>query len=177
MKRQLILIMLLFLFIAGCDDSDKPGNIKTSGTVTIDNSIYPTGNYYYSIGFNFSKAEKVPSNGSPKPDIILNNEGLSVFILQTNSGLNGFYLVGEYVDEATAKQAFDNLTAPVVTQWEDWANPVRPDQIWIYRSADEHYAKIRIISTFSETRNSIDYAECTFGWVYQPDGSLTFPGK
>ncbi len=102
---------------------------------------------------------------------------LSIFILQTGAGLNGFYLAGEYADEATARQAFNNLTAPVVTQWEEWANPVKPNQVWVYRSADEHYAKIRIASVFSESRSPRNYAECTLEWVYQPDGSLTFPGK
>jgi hypothetical protein len=177
MKRHLIAILLMLLPLTGCDDSNKPGNVKTSGTETIDNSIYPIGNDYYSIGFNFSLAKKVSSRDTPKPDIILNNEGLSVFILQTNSGLNGFFLAGEYADAASAKQAFDNLTAPVVSGWAEWANPVIPNQVWVYRSADEHYAKIRIISTFSEERTPIDYAECTFEWVYQPDGTLAFPGK
>jgi len=177
MNWQLTLILLLFLGIAGCDDPDKPGKTDTSGTTTIDNTLYGTTNYY-AIGFNFAAAEKVSSLAKPAPDLLIELGGtLDLFILQTGAGLNGFFLQGEYSDETKAKQAFDNLEAPVVTQWEDWANPVRPNQVWVYRSADEHYAKIRIFSTFSETRTPQDYAECTFEWVYQPDGSLTFPGE
>jgi hypothetical protein len=72
---------------------------------------------------------------------------------------------------------FYNLTSFTVPEWKVWADSVMPNQIWIYRSGTEHYAKIRIISTVSETRSGHDYAECTFEWVYQPDGTLTFPGK
>jgi hypothetical protein len=66
--------------------------------------------------------------------------------------------------------------------WTDFADPVKPNQVWIYRSQGEKYAKIRIISTVNERRkdtsalrDSVDYAECTFEWVYQPDGTITFP--
>jgi hypothetical protein len=176
MKRQLLYILLTIIFFPGCDDS-KPGTVKTSGTVTIDNSLFGTGPYY-AIGFNFASASKISSLSKPEPDVVLQlGESLDIFILQTGTGLNGFFLAGEYSDAESASLAFKNLTAPVVSEWAEWANPVKPNQVWVYRSADEHYAKIRIISTFSETRTSRDYAECEFEWEYQPDGSLTFPGK
>jgi hypothetical protein len=177
MKRHLFIIVLLTLFFTGCSDSDKPGNTRSSGTDTIDNILYGAGPYY-AIGFNFSLAKKVSTLSHPGTDISIENDGtLDNLILQTEAGLNGFYLAGEYSDAASAKQAFDNLTSPVVTKWEEWAFGIKLNQIWIYRSGNQHYAKLRIISTISETRTSWDYAECTFEWAYQPDGSLTFPGK
>jgi len=177
MNNRLVAILFLTLFFTGCDNMDKPGKTLTSGTETIDNSLFGTGPYY-AMGFNFATAEKVSSLHSPKPDLILELGGtLDIFILQTGTGLNGFFLKGEYADAASASQAFNNLTAFSVSDWLEWANPVKPNQVWIYRSADEHYAKIRIISTSSEDLNPRDYAECSFEWVYQPDGSLTFPGK
>ena len=174
MKGRLISILLLSLFVSGCDDK-KPVEIDTSGTVTIDNSLYGT-TVYYALGFNFATASKVSSLSKPEPDLILQYEA-GLFILQTGTGINGFHLVGEYADEAAASQAFDNLKSPVVTTWEEWANPVKANQVWVYRSGNERYAKIRIVSTLSETRVPRDYGECTFEWVYQPDGSLTFPVK
>jgi hypothetical protein len=177
MKSRLVVILFLSLFFTGCDDPDKPGNTKTSGNETINNSLFGTGPYY-AMGFNFSKAELVPSSSSPKPDVTIGFDDLNaIFYLSTESGLNGFFKIGEYASEAAAIYAFDNLTAFSVSDWAEWANPVRPNQIWIYRSADEHYAKIRIISTSYQDLDPRDYAECTFEWVYQPDGSLTFPGK
>ena len=57
------------------------------------------------------------------------------------------------------------------------ADPVIANQVWVYRTGTETYAKIRIISTVNETRDDLPYGECTFEWVYQPDGSTTFPVK
>ena len=37
------------------------------------------------------------------------------------------------------------------------------------------YAKIRIIEVKGELREGIPHAECTFEWVFQSDGSTTFP--
>jgi hypothetical protein len=175
MGRGVIAIFSIIIVLAGCDDKDKQP--KNSGTVTIDNTLFGAGPYY-AVGFNFALAEKVSSSSTPKPDIILELGGsLDNFILQTQPGVNAFSLAGDYPSEAAAIQAFNSLTSPVVNDWEDWANPVRVNQVWVYRSADEHFAKIRIISLLSEDRDPRDYAECTFEWVYQPDGSLTFPGK
>jgi hypothetical protein len=78
---------------------------------------------------------------------------------------------------ATAQSAFDNLKSVSVTQWYDMADSVNANEIWIYKSGTDDYTKFRIISTVNETRQSVAYGECTFQWVYQPDGSLTFPAK
>jgi hypothetical protein len=55
------------------------------------------------------------------------------------------------------------------------ADPIKDNQVWIYKSGTETYTKFRIISTVNETRSNVPYGECTFQWVYQPDGSTTFP--
>jgi hypothetical protein len=176
MNRRFYIILLLFLLPAACKDPDLRIDPDTSGIATIDNTLYGTGPYY-AIGFNFAGAFKVSSMATTKPDITLDyDEGSGIFFFQTNSGINGFHLAGEYPDPALAKEAFDNLISFNVSNWELWANPLKVNQVWIYRSADEHYAKIRIISLSAEDLDPKDYAECTFEWVYQPDGSLTFPG-
>ena len=48
---------------------------------------------------------------------------------------------------------------------------------YIENSGKMNNTKIRIVSTVNETRESVPYGECTFQWVYQPDGSSTFPAK
>ncbi len=174
MKKSFFILVFMTVFLLSCK---KEETIPTSGTETIDNSLFGT-TVYYAIGFNFAAASKVSSNQTPKPDLILElGATIDEFILQTGAGLNGFYLKGEYADAASALQAFSNLTAFSVSRWEEWANPVKPNQVWIYRSAEEHYAKIRIISTSSQDLDPRDYGECTFEWVYQPDESLTFPAE
>ena len=171
MKRAFFILLSLLFFCHSCTKDTIP----TSGTVTIDNT---TGfdQTYYVYGFLFSKAELVSTLDNPPPDITVDSDGTNVFF-QTENYKNSFYKAGEFTDAASAEQAFSNLTAPVVNTWAEWANPVNQNQIWIYRSGSEHYAKLRIISIETKEENNRDLAECTFEWVYQPDGSLTFPGK
>ena len=164
----------MFLFLSGCR---KDHTTPTSGTDTIDNTTYMTTTYYV-FGFTFSLAEKISTLSDPGPDITIGDDGtLFNLILQTNNQNNSFYKVGEYSSEAAAQQAFNNLTSTSITQWAALGDSIRINQVWIYQSGSEHYTKIRIVNTVSKVSVPIDYSECTFQWVYQPDGSLTFPGK
>lgn len=174
MRKAVYILLPLLLICHSCKKNDIP----TSGTITIDNTLTfnQTKQAYFGYGFLFSKAELVSTLDNPGPDITVDSDGTNLFF-QTENFKDSFFKAGEFTDEASAEQAFSNLTAPVVNTWAEWANPVNPDQIWIYRSGSEHYAKLRIISIVSEVRENRDFAECTFEWVYQPDGTLTFPGK
>lgn len=161
---------------SGCRKDDTP---HTAGTDTIDNILNGSDiSGYYALGFLFNQAKKVSTLDNPAPDITIDNDGTQlILILQTNNFKDSFYKAGEYTNATLAEQAFINLTSFTVPQWAPWGYQIKPNQVWIFRTAKERYAKIRIISTVSETRSNRDYAECTFQWVYQPDGSLTFPGK
>lgn len=174
MKNSLVILILLLLFQNSCKKDDTP---DTSGTVTIDNTR-TFGQTYYVYGFLFSEAKKVSTRDNPPPDITIDSDGTNL-IFQADNLKDSFYKYEEFANATDAKSAFDNLKSANIpeTDWEGLGSPVVPDQIWIYRSGSEHYAKLRIISTISEVRAEVNYAECTFEWVYQPDGSLTFPGK
>ncbi|HNW56485.1 MAG TPA: hypothetical protein PLR88_00705 [Bacteroidales bacterium] len=173
MKKYLIILFSALLLIS-CDKDNK---VSTSGTFTINNILYGTGPYY-AYGFSFTSADKVQTIPVTEQCITIGNDGtIDNLIIQTNSLSNSFYLYGEYTDEASAKQAFDKLTIGTVNGWEEWAFSVKPNQIWLFRTKNETYAKLRIISTVSEVREEKNYAECTFEWVYQPDGTLTFPAE
>ena len=151
--------------------------LKHQGIATIDNKLVfdNTRQTYIGYGFLFSQARLVSILDNPKPDITIYTDGSSLsFQTEIN---NTFGKIGDFADAATASAVFDNLTSPTVSAWAGMAAPVSPNQIWIFKSGDDHYAKIRVISTISEVRDNRDYAECKFEWVYQPDGTLTFPGK
>lgn len=174
MKRSISILVILLLFLPGCT---KVEPTRTSGTDTIDNTRYLSTTYYY-YGFSFPSAKLVPTYPAPGPDIIvfLNNGNVpATLTLQANNLNPSFYKVGDYPDEQSAKTAFDNLKSFSASSWQEMADPIAENQIWIYRSGAEKYTKIRIIRTVNEIRQLVPYGECTFQWVYQPDGSLTFP--
>jgi len=170
---------MLLLVLAVLSSCTKVEKTRTSGTDTIDNIRYQSQSFFV-YGFSFSQAKLISNNVNPGSDIIvdvISDNIPSRLTLQANNMNPSFFKVGDYADESSARAAFDNLKAFSVTAWEDMADPLSANQVWIYRSGSETYAKIRIISTVNEIRQTIPYGECTFQWVYQPDGSLTFPGK
>jgi hypothetical protein len=176
MKRPLFLIVLLLFFLTGCK---KDNSTRTSGTDTIDNTLYGTGPYY-AYGFYFPGAQKISSLETPGPDIIIYvniDNSVSRLTLQANNLKPSFFKIGDYPDAASAISAFNNLKTVGTYQWTEMADPISSNQVWVYRTGNDQYAKLRIISTVNEIRNNLDYGECTFEWLYQPDGSLTFPGK
>ena len=175
MRNSLFCILLLsLLFQSSCKKNETP---ETTGIVTIDNTT-TLGQTYYVYGFLFSEAKKASTAGNPPPDITVDSDGTNL-LLQANNLNDSFYKSGEYTDAAAAETAFGNLKSATVSQadWEGIATPIKENQIWIYRSGTVHYAKFRIISTKTQPGQVKPYAECTFEWEYQPDGTLTFPGK
>ena len=172
MKHSAGIILIVILALAGCK---KENDARTSGTDTIDNLRYLS-TTWYTYGFSFSTAKLVSTEATPKPDITID----TAFAQRPNAYLQGsinssFYKYGAYNDEASAIAAFDALKQVNVTAWEDWANPVSVNDIWIFKSTGEKYTKIRIVNLKQEKIQGVTVTEVTFQWVHQPDGSLTFP--
>jgi len=166
------------VLLAGCKKNDTASN---SGTVTIDNTLNgdsQTG--YYAFGFLFSQSKKVSTLATPAPDItvyVIAGTPANRITFQTTSLNPSFYKIGDYPDAAAASSSFADLKTVGNYQYSEMADAISANQIWIYKSGTPTYAKIRIISTVNEIRNSLPYGEVTFEWVYQPDGSTTFPAK
>lgn len=177
MKKIVSILIVLFTVLQACT---KKESTRTSGIDTIDNITYFS-TTYYNYAFSFPGAKLVSTNITHGWDISIyvntDNVGSPRLTLQADNLNPSFFKVGDFADETTAKAAFDNLNTVFVTQWQDMADPITANQVWIYKSGTGKYAKIRIISTINETRQTVPYGECTFQWVYQPDGTTTFPGK
>ena len=177
MKRSFTVIFILSILLSSCKKTDNaPSN---SGTVTIDNKTYQSTTYYI-YGFSFPKASKVSTLEDPGPDITVyvNADNVPYFLYLQADNLNpSFYKSGNYPDAQSASAAFDNLNTVGNYQWTELADSIAANQVWVYRTGTQCYAKMRIISTVNEIRESKPYGECTFEWVYQPDGSTTFPVK
>ena len=177
-KNLLFILFLLFLIQASCTKDEPP----VSGNQTIETTLYGSGPYY-AYGFSFSQAKEISTLEDPGPDITLladvDVDGTTIrrLMLQTENLSNSFSKYGEYPNATSAETAYNNLTSATVTQWVEWVDTLKSHQVWIFRTDNEHYAKFRIINTVAEERGGKPYGECTFEWDYQPDGTLTFPGK
>jgi hypothetical protein len=178
MKKVVLILLVLILVLPGCT---KVEPVRTKGIDTIESTIYQSSTTYFAYGFSFSSAKLVSTINSGGFDIVLyvnsddpDNRRLT---LQANNLKPSFYKAGDYNDEAAAAEAYDNLKTVVVSQWEDMADPIAANQVWIYRTGSDKYVKFRIISTVNEIRSTLPYGECTFQWLYQPDGTTTFPDK
>jgi hypothetical protein len=178
MKSSYIIILLLAIVFSGCKKSETPSG---SGTVSIDNTLQgndQTG--YYALGFLFSQAKKVSTITVPGPDVTaFVNSGNSSYslTLQANNLKPSFYKIGDYSDAQSAITAFNDLKTVGTYNWIEMADPILNNQVWVYRTGTNCYAKIRIINAVVDETKSPVYGECTFEWVYQPDGSTTFPAK
>jgi hypothetical protein len=175
MKQICITILVFTLIFSGCKKNVSP---RLSGTDTIDNNLYGSGPYY-AMGFSFPASKKISTLNSPRDVFTVNafpgNFDKSYFDAQNFN--NSFCRYATYTDATTATLAFKNLKSFSVSQWKATGDSIKAHQIWIFKTSSDTYAKFRIISTTGEIRNSVPFVECTFEWVYQPDGSLTFPGK
>lgn len=175
MKQICLAILVLSFLLNGCKKDNGP---RLSGTDTIDNKLYGTGPYF-ALGFSFPASNKISTLNSPLDVFTINafpgNFNKTYFDAQNFN--NSFYRFGIYSDAAAAALAFNSLTSFSVTQWKATGDSVKTNQIWLFRTSSDTYAKFRITSIVGEIRESRPYVECTFEWVYQPDGSLTFPGK
>lgn len=176
MKTRAFILLALFSVSSGCTKTEPT---PTAGTNTIDNTTHFS-TTYYNYGFSFSTAKLVSTNTNPGPDISLyvniDNQPFRL-TLQSDNLKPSFYKVGDFADEDAAKAAFNSLKTFSLPQFQDMADPLSDNQVWIFRSGADTYTKIRIISTINEIRQTVNYGECTFQWVYQPDGSMTFPSK
>ena len=175
MEKLISILLLSALLLTSCNKDRKP---DLSGTAIIDNELVLDEKLqtYINFGFLFSEAGLASSAGTPKPDIIVFRDGDNISF-EANNLKASFWKFGEYDGEQAAKTAFNNLTSASPGQWVESANLLKINQIWLYRSNAERYAKIRIISIVTEDRQDFDYVRCSFEWAYQPDGTLTFPGK
>jgi hypothetical protein len=178
MRKICLAIFIILFAVTGCKKEDGP---IYSGTITITDESFE-GVTWYNYGLSVPTGKKVSTLNDPLDVITIMASGsltVGKLFFSTRNLNNSFSKFGEYNNESSANDAFMNLKSFTANSWTETGDSVKPNQIWLYRTHDETYAKIRVISTFAEIRDGMPYpyAECTFEWVYQPDGSSTFPMK
>lgn len=178
MKRWIMQVVALMMMFTGCGGNDH----ETSGTITLSSELYDGGSYYYAMGLSFDEAGEVPTLPDQyRADIILGagqiDSGPVVAYLTANTYKPPFALAGIYESESLAKSAFSELKSVGSYSWVEFAAPLAANQIWVVKRRDSKYAKLRIISVTLDTSVTPAAATCSLEWVWQPDGSSTFPAK
>jgi len=178
-KRWFIPVLALMVLFSGCGGDEQ----QTSGTIILSSELYDSGSYYYALGLSFDEAGEVPTLPDQyRADIWLLagqvTAGGPVVPFLTANNLNPpFALTGTYGSETLAKNAFSELRSVGSYTWIDLAEPLAANQVWVVRTRDAGYAKLRIISVTLNTSVTPAIATCSLEWVWQPDGSSTFPAK
>lgn len=180
MRYGIYILLSVLLALVSCKSEDD----NRKGIAVIDNMLYESGQAYYAMGFHFSTASLKRTDGTPFPDITLIAEtGAGAAV--TSVVFNGppaltsfpFSLYGTYQNKNAAAEAFDKLKSFEVSAftWSELGRQVAENQVWLYRSTDSRFAKLVILEVITEERDGLPFAECRFRWVYQPDGTATFP--
>lgn len=176
MKHWLIPALTVMLLFTGCGGDEQ----KNSGTITLTSELYEADSYYYALGLSFDEAGAVPTLPDQyRADITVQagpvtSGGPVVPFMSANTLNPPFALVGEYASEGEARNAFDGLKSIGTVSWIDLAAPLKANQVWVVRTRDNKYARLRIISVSITTTPAL-LATCRFEWGYQPDGTATFP--
>ncbi len=179
MNIRLIPALAAILLLAGCGGDDQ----VTSGRITLTNELYDGDSYFYALGLSFDEAKEVPTLPDQyRADITLLAGAVSgggpVMAFLTSNTLDApFALVSNHVTAAESVSAFKALKNVGSYTWIDLAVPLSNNQVWVVKTRDARYAKLRIISVTLDTSGDDPVATCTLEWVWQPDGSATFPAK
>lgn len=179
MKQIYIALLVFTFFFSGCKKDTSP---TLSGTVTINNILVLKGDKYFANGLSVPTGKKITFSAPPTnvvtilADKDVNNNVRKIYF-STNNIEDSYSRVGNYPDAVSASIAFENLITFTPPLWTPLGDSVKANQVWLFKTSFDKYAKIRVISTVAEKRDNKPYAECTFEWVYQPDGSTTFPVK
>jgi hypothetical protein len=182
MKRiYVIAIASVLLFQYACKKNDKN---PTSGEATINSERVLEGSAYTIQGFQFNTGSVVmynPQTSTNTPDLfvlpIVDPQGnVTGAYLDSPNILESFALVGTYGSAAEAREAFNNYTTVNVPGYTALANPIGEHQVWVFKTRDDHFAKILVLEIQTYKVGIEPNAEVRFRWVYQPDGSSTFPG-
>lgn len=176
MKPWLIPALAVMLLFNGCGGDDQ----QNSGTILLSSELYDADTYYYALGLSFDEGKAVPTLPDQyRADITvqagpLTSGGPVVAYLNANTLNPPFALVGDYASEGDAISAFDGLKNVGTVSWIDLAAPLKANQVWVVKTRDQKYAKLRIIDVTLTTTPS-PLATCRLEWVWQPDGTATFP--
>lgn len=178
--KKIHIYIFTFLGLIACSKTDT--KVKTSGTTVISSEILGNNGAYYVVGFSFAKAANVNFNitSSTVPDIVvennIDNHG-TVIGANLSSPKNdaAFNLAGTFNNSTDAEVYFSGLKDFSNTVFSAKVDSIVANQVYLFKSLSNTYTKFWIQDLTVKQNGASQYAEITVKWVYQPDGSMTFP--
>lgn len=169
------------VLVSGCEEDNPP---RTTGEVTITSELILEGATYTFNGFSFELGKVIyynPQSSQKTPDLVVtpDNSGEEIVaILQIWNNVQEkplMALTGEFADWNSAEDFFDNYKQIADSlSYTSWANPTLENQVWIVKILSGNYGKILIKNIVTYLSGTKPYAEITFKWVYQPNGTKIF---
>lgn len=179
MKRLFLFSALLLFAFSGCEKEENP---DTSGEATLTSDRFQEGSTYSIYGFSFEQGKVIKYNPAGEgiiPDFFIlpvsGTGGQPTGALFDSPNQNkSFSLTAEFNDSSLALQYFRNYKNIIDSNYVSLANPLEKNQVWTFCTAANKFGKILIKDVKAFVKDTENYAETTFLWEYQPDGSMEF---
>jgi hypothetical protein len=178
-KRVFIFSVLLLFAFSGCEKEESP---DTSGEATLTSDRFLEGLTYSIYGFSFEQGKVIKYNPAGEgiiPDFFIlpktGTGGQSTGALLDSPNQNkSFSLTAEFSDSSLALQYFSEYKNIIDSNYVFLADPLKENQVWTFRTTANKFGKILIKDVKAFVKDTENYAETTFLWEFQPDGSLYF---
>ena len=179
MKKVFLFSALVFFAFSGCEKEESP---DTSGEATLTSVRFLEGSTYSIYGFSFEQGKVIKYNPAGEgmiPDFfILPKTGTggqpTGALLDSPNQNKSFSLTAEFSDSSLALQYFEQYKNVIDSNYVFLADPLNESQVWTFCTRDNKFGKILIKEVKAFVKDTENYAETTFLWEYQPDGSLEF---
>ena len=178
MKRAFLFSVLLLFAFSGCEKEEDP---VTSGEATLTSDRVLEGSTYSIYGFSFEQGMVIkynPAGTGTIPDFfilpITDGGQPSGALLDTPNQSKSFSLTAEFSDPLVALQYFNYYKNVIDSNYVFLANPLEENQVWTFRTNSDKFGKILMKEVKALVKNNENYAETTFLWEYQPNGSMEF---
>ena len=169
--KRITFLLIIPLLVFGCNKNNNP---KTSGEASLNSELILEGETYSVPGFSFESGSVVlynPAGGQTIPDIFalpdVQNNVFSAYF-DTQNTLPSFALVGEFASSGEAQNFFDNYKEVDVNTYTGFAKPVVENQVWVFNTRNDKYAKLLIVKVNAYLKDTEAFAEVNFKWAYQP---------
>ena len=177
--KQLAIFSILIFSAFSCSKNKDTGPRKT-GEITLSTKLYFNNQTYFSKAYSFSKGDFV--NYPPeKADLVATAKtdarGVKTGISLNSDQLNfePFVILGNFASASEAQTFFDEYKVADDTVWVDFIQTLQANQVILYKSYSDHYAKLLIENvTIPDSDPSTGYAEVKIKFVYQPQDTNSF---